>query len=189
VDWGEAKVEGQEEIPNSWFSSSLEEGDNATSAASDWRKLPDFQQEPKLKQLELNFSRIFEKPENIENIEKSGEDGKRMETKNSPANKPKLKKDQDEVQSDKKPVYRRNKGKISKKESLAIAAKNKKVSSWLRNETRIRKEEREEINTIGMETEIEHEMEWTDPVVEQERSERKREAGKRQEHFWCRGMV
>ena len=72
---------------------------------------------------------------------------------------------------------------------MAIAEKNKKVSSWLRNETRIRKQEREESNTRGMEREMEHEMEWTDPVIEQERSERKREAGKRQEHFWCRGMV
>ena len=72
---------------------------------------------------------------------------------------------------------------------MAIAEKNKKVSSWLRNETRIRKQEKEESNTRGMEREMEHEMEWTDPVIEQERSERKREAGKRQEHFWCRGMV
>ena len=40
-----------------------------------------------------------------------------------------------------------------------------------------------------MEREIKQEMEWTDPVVEQERSERKREARKRQEKFWCRGMV
>ena len=61
MDWGEAKVEGQEEIPNSWFSASLEEGDTATPAAADWRKLPDFQPEPKLKQLELNFSKIIEK--------------------------------------------------------------------------------------------------------------------------------
>ena len=55
VDWGEEKVEGQEEIPSSWFSSSLEECDTASQAAADWRKLLNIQPEPKLKQLELNF--------------------------------------------------------------------------------------------------------------------------------------
>ena len=33
-----------------------------------------------------------------------------------------------------KPVYKRKTGKIKKKEGLALAASNKKMSSWLRNE-------------------------------------------------------
>ena len=90
------------------------------------------------------------------------------------ANKPKLKKDQDVSKIDMKSVYKLNKGKISKKESLAIAAKNRKVSSWLRNETRIKKQEKEESNSRGMEREMEQDMEWTDLVIEQERSERER---------------
>jgi hypothetical protein len=94
-----------------------------------------------------------------------------------------MKKDHDEIKADIKPVYKLNKGKISKKESLSIAAKNRKVSSWLRNETRIKKQEKEESNTRGMEREMEKEMEWTDPVIEQERSERKREAGKKARTF------
>ena len=46
VDWGEAKLEfdGQEEIPSSWFSSSLDEGDAESSACLavlDWRAKPE----------------------------------------------------------------------------------------------------------------------------------------------------
>ena len=122
VDLGEEKVEGQEEIPSSWFSSSLEEGDTASPAAADWRKLPNIQPEPKLKQLELNFSKILEKLDSKESTKKSGEDEKLKESKNDQANKPKLKKDQHESKTDMKSVYKLNTGKISKKESIAIAA-------------------------------------------------------------------
>ena len=43
-----------------------------------------------------------------------------------------------------KQPYKRQTGKIKKKEGLALAAKNKKVSSWLRNGTRSRNKERDE---------------------------------------------
>ena len=56
-------------------------------------------------------------------MKKSDNDGKQRESKNDQANKPKLKKDQDEIKTDIKPVYKMNTDKISKKESLAIEKK------------------------------------------------------------------
>ena len=52
-----------------------------------------------------------------------------------------------------KPTYKRQTGKIKKKEGLSLAAKNRKVSSWLRNETRMKKYEREEKHSRRLEEE------------------------------------
>ena len=74
-------MEGQDEIPSSWFSSSLEEGDTANQAAVDWRKLPNIQPEPKLKQLDLKFLKILERLDRKESMKKSGEDEKQKESR------------------------------------------------------------------------------------------------------------
>ena len=62
VDWGEAKVEldGQEELPMSWFTSSLEEGDTVSPTGLGWGSKPDIMVGRKLKQLELNFSKVLD---------------------------------------------------------------------------------------------------------------------------------
>ena len=45
------------------FSSSLEEGDTELQGGLDWRTKPDIQIGKKLKQLELNFSKVLEETE------------------------------------------------------------------------------------------------------------------------------
>ena len=67
IDWGEAQIEfgGQEELPLSWFSSSLEEGDTELLGGLDWRTKPDIPIGKKLKQLELNFSKVLEDTEMV----------------------------------------------------------------------------------------------------------------------------
>ena len=81
-------------------------------------------------------------------------------------------------------------GKIRKKEGKALAAKNKKLSAWLRDETRTKNEERVEIKSRRLEDEQIEDMEWLpDPAVERERAERKAAARKQQEQFLTRMMV
>ena len=52
------------------------------------------------------------------------------------------------------PSYVRRTGKISKKESRKLTAENGKVSSWLRNMTREKEEEKSLYNTKRMEREM-----------------------------------
>ena len=82
-----------------------------------------------------------------------------------------------------KPTYKRQTGKIKKKEGLSLAAKNRKVSSWLRNETRMKKEEREEKHSRRLEEETVMDMDWTDPVIDMNRMSKQSEARRKQEHF------
>ena len=75
-------------------------------------------------------------------------------------------------------------GKLTKKESKRIAAGNGKVSSWLRNITREKEEEKIASNTRRMEREIIEDMEWTatpDPGVELAKNNRLREAAFRKQ--------
>ena len=64
-----------------------------------------------------------------------------------------------------KPMYKRKTGKIRKKEGLALAARNKKLSTWLRDETRVRKEERTEIQSRRLDDEVIEDMDW--PGIDQ----------------------
>ena len=78
----------------------------------------------------------------------------------------------------------RKTGKISKKERKKLAAGNKKVSSWLRNVTREKQEERVEENSRRMEKEIIKDMDWQDtpdPEVELARKCRTKEADLKKE--------
>ena len=94
------------------------------------------------------------------------------------------------VETDKvKQPYKRQTSKIKKKEGLALAAMNKKISSWLRNETKIKNEEREEKHSRWLEEETVTDMDWTDPVVEMNRKLKQAEARKKQEYFLCTAMV
>jgi hypothetical protein len=88
-----------------------------------------------------------------------------------------------------KQPYKRQTGKIRKKEGLALAAKNKKVSSWLRNETRSISEERDEKHSRRLEEETVTDMDWTDPVVEMDRQTKQAEASRKKEHFLCTAMI
>ena len=72
---------------------------------------------------------------------------------------------------------------------MALAAMNKKISSWLRNETKIKNEEREEKHSRWLEEETVTDMDWTDPVVEMNRKLKQAEARKKQEDFLCTAMV
>ena len=69
---------------------------------------------------------------------------------------------EDNAVEEAKPVYRRKKGILRKKEVMALAAKNMKMSSWLRNETRINNEEREDLQSRRPEYERVMDMDWTD---------------------------
>ena len=72
---------------------------------------------------------------------------------------------------------------------MALAARNMKVSSWLRNETRSKNEEREEQHSRWLEEETVTDMDWTDPVVEMDRKLKQAEARKKKEHILCTAMV
>ena len=77
------------------------------------------------------------------------------------------------------PSYVRRTGKILKKESKKITAGNGKVSSWLRNVTREKEEDKIIFNNRRMEKEIIEDMEWIttpDPELELARNIRKKEA-------------
>ena len=173
MDSGEAKLEfeGQEEIPSSWFVSSLEEGEAESTALCpavlDWRTEPYLQTGKKLRQLELNFYKVFENTGII------GDVGKQPEAKTDAVPEETVvviventnevvEKAEDGV----KPTYKRQTGKIKKKEGWALAANNRKVSSWLRNETRMKKEEREQKQSRRLEERTVLDMDWTDPVID-----------------------
>ena len=168
MDSGEAKLEfeGQEEIPSSWFVSSLEEGEAESTALCpavlDWRTEPYLQTGKKLRQLELNFSRVFENTGIIGDVGKQPDviadaDPEETVVVIVVNTQEAVEKAVDEV----KPTYKRQTGKIKKKEGLSLAAKNRKVSSWLRNETRMKKEEREEKHSRRLEEETVMNMDWT----------------------------
>ena len=57
---------------------------------------------------------------------------------------------------------------------MALAAINKKVSSWLRNETRSRNEERDEKHSRWLEEVIVLDMDWTDSVIDMNIKEKAR---------------
>ena len=190
VDWGEAKLEfdGQEEIPSSWFSSSLDEGDAESSvcpAVLDWRSKPKMTTGNKLRQMELTFSRVLVTIEgNRDNVDLPDimEDPEVVEVSKEVVSKT--------IEPEKaKQPYKRQTGKIRKKEGLALAAKNKKVSSWLRNETRSINEERDEKHSRRLEEETVTDMDWTDPVVEMDRQTKQAEASLKKEHFLCTAMI
>ena len=82
------------------------------------------------------------------------------------------------------PSYVRRTGKISKKEGKKLAAGNGKVSSWLRNMTREKEEEKILYNTRRMEKEIIDDMEWIptpDPELDIARNIRVKEAAYKKE--------
>ena len=107
-----------------------------------------------MKQLELIFSKVFDNTGIIGDVGKQPdattdavpEDTDVVIVENTDEV---VEKAVDEV----KPTYKRQTGKINKKEGLALAAKNRKVSSWLRNETRMKKYEREEKHSRRLEEE------------------------------------
>ena len=85
--------------------------------------------------------------------------------------------------------YKKPTGKMTKKEARRIAKSNMKMDGWLKNETIQKKKEKLEINTRRLEEEIEIDMEWTDPVLEQEREIKKKEALRKRNILLTKLMV
>jgi hypothetical protein len=57
---------------------------------------------------------------------------------------------------------------------LALAAKHRKISSWPRNDTKMKKQEREEKHSRRLEEVIVLDMDWTDSLIDMNIKEKAR---------------
>ena len=57
---------------------------------------------------------------------------------------------------------------------MALAAKHRKISSWPRNDTKMKKQEREEKHSRRLEEVIVLDMDWTDSVIDMNIKEKAR---------------
>ena len=178
VDWGEVKEDSEPVEITEWFQSIREEELDHLDETEDWRSRPSQQIDRKLKQLELNFRGILCERLVERKVEKEDDTEVAGEVTTTPTIVEK------DPGLEEHPSYVRRTGKISKKEGKKLAAGNGKVSSWLRNMTREKEEEKILYNTRRMEKEIIDDMELIqtpDPGLEIGRIVRVKEAAYKKE--------
>ena len=79
--------------------------------------------------------------------------------------------------------YKRNTGKIKKKEEITLAKKNMKITSWIKDKTWSVRKERRETEYRRLEDETILDMEWSDPTEEQRKTEKVKKAQRKKDHL------
>ena len=121
----------------------------------DWRARPSQPVDKKLKQMELTFRGVLCERLVERKVEQKDDTEGNEEAITIPPTMPEASCLVDQ------PSYVRRTGKMSKKESKKITAGNGKVSTWLRNVTRVKEMDKIISNTKRMEKEMMEDMERT----------------------------
>ena len=79
--------------------------------------------------------------------------------------------------------YKRNTGKIKKKEAITLTKKNMKITSWIKDKTWSVRKERRETEYRRLEDETVLDMEWSDPTEEQRKTEKLKKAQRKKDHL------